>query len=84
MCNQATMVVVVVVVCCLCVGLAQRVQTWDTAGQERFRSITTAYYRGAHGLMFVFSVSGTHNAPKYTDMFMCSCVLHKKMAADML
>lgn len=22
---------------------------WDTAGQERFRTITSSYYRGAHG-----------------------------------
>jgi hypothetical protein len=24
-----------------------KLQIWDTAGQERFRTITTAYYRGA-------------------------------------
>lgn len=25
---------------------------WDTAGQERFRTLTSSYYRGAHGIVF--------------------------------
>jgi len=25
---------------------------WDTAGQERFRTLTSSYYRGAHGIIF--------------------------------
>ncbi|TKC50118.1 hypothetical protein EI555_001203, partial [Monodon monoceros] len=28
-------------------GKRIKLQIWDTAGQERFRTITTAYYRGA-------------------------------------
>uniref|UniRef100_A0A667YPF4 small monomeric GTPase n=1 Tax=Myripristis murdjan TaxID=586833 RepID=A0A667YPF4_9TELE len=28
-------------------GKRVKLQIWDTAGQERFRTITTAYYRGA-------------------------------------
>eukprot|EP01084_Bolivina_argentea_P120628 213835_1 len=32
-------------------------QIWDTAGQRRFRSITTSYYRGAHGIFFVFDIT---------------------------
>ena len=27
---------------------------WDTAGQERFRTITSSYYRGAHGIIVTF------------------------------
>ena len=29
-----------------------KLQIWDTAGQERFRTITSAYYRGADGKCF--------------------------------
>ncbi|XP_038941068.1 ras-related protein Rab-26 isoform X10 [Rattus norvegicus] len=40
-------------------GMKVKLQIWDTAGQERFRSVTHAYYRDAHGVSSLLSVSST-------------------------
>jgi len=34
-----------------------KIEIWDTAGQERYKSITSAYYKGAKGAMIVYDVT---------------------------
>lgn len=44
-----------------------KLQLWDSAGQERFRTIASAYYRGAHGVAIVFDLTSrlSFDAIKY-------------------
>ena len=34
-----------------------KAQIWDTAGQERYRAITSAYYKGAKGVLIVYDIT---------------------------
>uniref|UniRef100_A0A1I7XAR8 Ras-related protein Rab-35 n=1 Tax=Heterorhabditis bacteriophora TaxID=37862 RepID=A0A1I7XAR8_HETBA len=38
-------------------GQRVKLQIWDTAGQERFRTITSTYYRGTHGVVVVYDAT---------------------------
>lgn len=38
-------------------SMIAKLQIWDTAGQERFRTITSAYSRGAHAFVILFDIT---------------------------
>lgn len=42
-------------------GETVKLQVWDTAGQERFRTITSTYYRGTHGVIIVFDLTSAES-----------------------
>eukprot|EP00118_Oscarella_pearsei_P025005 m.307298 g.307298 ORF g.307298 m.307298 type:complete len:200 (+) comp42123_c0_seq1:83-682(+) len=46
-------------------GKKVKLQIWDTAGQERFRTITSTYYRGTHGVIVVYDVT---NGDSFVDV----------------
>ncbi|CAF1256129.1 unnamed protein product [Rotaria sordida] len=48
-------------------GKTVKFQIWDTSGQERFRTITSSYYRGAHGIIIVYDVT---NAKSFENIKM--------------
>lgn len=54
-----------------------KLQIWDTAGQERFRTITSTYYRGAHGIFIVFDLTNLDsykNITKWLDEIDRNCI----------
>ncbi|CAN1238531.1 Ras-related protein RABC2a [Linum grandiflorum] len=42
---------------------------WDTAGQERFGTLTTSYYRGAHGIVLVYDVTNRDTFVNLSEMW---------------
>lgn len=50
-------------------GKKIKLQVWDTAGQERFRTITTAYYRGAMGIVLIYDVTDSRTFDNVQNWF---------------
>uniref|UniRef100_A0A8C7WM85 small monomeric GTPase n=1 Tax=Oryzias sinensis TaxID=183150 RepID=A0A8C7WM85_9TELE len=46
-----------------------KLQIWDTAGQERYRTITTAYYRGAMGFLLMYDITSQESFCAVQDCF---------------
>lgn len=44
-----------------------KLQIWDTAGQERYRTITTAYYRGAIGFILMYDITNEESFNSVQD-----------------
>jgi len=45
-------------------------QIWDTAGSEAFRSIVSAYYRGANAVVLVYSIDDKFSFEELTKFWM--------------
>eukprot|EP00891_Asterochloris_glomerata_P005940 jgi/Astpho2/5940/fgenesh1_pm.00080_%23_29_t len=43
---------------------------WDTAGQERFRTLTSSYYRGAQGIVYVYDVTRRETFESLEEIWM--------------
>ena len=57
-------------------GTKVKLMIWDTAGQERFRTLTSSYYRGCHGVLIVFDVSSRpsfENVPHWFHELQSHC-----------
>ena len=48
-------------------GKTVKLQVWDTAGQDRFKTITTSYYRGAHGVAVVYDITDRDSFQKVSE-----------------
>lgn len=48
-------------------GKRVKLQIWDTAGQERYRTITTAYYRGAMGFLLMYDITSQESFTAVQD-----------------
>ncbi|MBW0471206.1 hypothetical protein O181_010921 [Austropuccinia psidii MF-1] len=50
-------------------GKRYKLSIWDTAGQERFRTLTSSYYRGAHGVLLVYDVTNRESFESLPSWF---------------
>ncbi|KAL8516738.1 hypothetical protein ACS0TY_015122 [Phlomoides rotata] len=50
-------------------GKKLKLTIWDTAGQERFRTLTSSYYRGAHGIILVYDVTRRDTFTNLSDVW---------------
>eukprot|EP00831_Metopus_contortus_P023754 TRINITY_DN20889_c0_g1_i2.p1 TRINITY_DN20889_c0_g1~~TRINITY_DN20889_c0_g1_i2.p1 ORF type:complete len:195 (-),score=43.87 TRINITY_DN20889_c0_g1_i2:132-716(-) len=46
------------------------VQIWDTSGEEKFKSLTSIYFRGAHGVILVYDSSRSETFKDICDIWM--------------
>jgi Ras-related protein Rab-1A len=50
-------------------GKKIKMQIWDTAGSEAFRSIVSAYYRGANAVVLVYAIDDKFSYEEMTKFW---------------
>ncbi|XP_030541119.1 ras-related protein RABC2a-like [Rhodamnia argentea] len=50
-------------------GKRLKLTIWDTAGQERFRTLTSSFYRNAHGIILVYDVTRRETFTNLSDLW---------------
>ncbi|CAG9787042.1 unnamed protein product [Diatraea saccharalis] len=48
-------------------GVKVKLGIWDTAGQERYRTLTSSFYRDAHGAILVYDISEPKSLDKLKE-----------------
>ena len=48
-------------------GKTIKLQIWDTSGQERFKTITSSYYKGAHGIIVTYDITDRDSFAKVSE-----------------
>jgi len=65
-------------------GKRIKLQIWDTAGQERFRSITTSYYRGGHGILMIYDQTDPKSARNLDQVWLPELQHHCRPGTEMV
>ena len=47
-------------------GVKLKMQIWDTAGQERFHTLTSGFFKSAHGIVIVYSITDQQSFERVT------------------
>lgn len=64
-------------------GSRIKLHVWDTAGQERFRTITSSYYHGSHGMIIVYDVTNRRSF-QHIKSWLTEIIKHSPENPDLL
>ena len=59
-------------------------QIWDTAGSEAFKSIVSAYYRGADAVVLVYDRSDPHSFSQLKDFWIEEVKKYKQPSCELV
>lgn len=65
-------------------GKKIKMQIWDTAGSEAFRSIVSAYYRGAHAVVLVYAGDDKVSFEEMSSFWIQEVNKHKEQDCEIM